>query len=180
MKIFKGQKAVDFTVNDIYGNEIKLSNYRGKKILLGFFRNVSCPFCNLRVHELKKMKDDLDQKGLRMIFFFESKPDLLKQSIFHTEVSPIPLVGDPQKTIYSLYGVEPSLFKAISTVFKSGTMDAFKAGQALNLPKDNEATQTLLPADFLIDEDFNIVNAYYGKDLRGHIPIAEIKAFVGL
>lgn len=180
MKLNKGQKAIDFTIKDIYGKELKLSDYKGKKILLGFFRNVNCPFCNLRVHELKKIKEDLDKKGLQMIFFFESKPEVLKQSIFHAEVSPIPLIGDPQRTIYSLYGVEPSLFKAISTVFKSGTMEAFKAGQALNLPKDNEATQTLLPADFLIDEDFNIVNAFYGKDLRGHIPIADIKAFVGL
>lgn len=180
MKLRKGMQAIDFTINDIYGKEIKLSNFKGKKIILGFFRNVSCPFCNLRVHELKKLCDTIREKNIQMIFLFESKPQILKASIFHSEVSPDPLIGDPEKLIYNLYGIENSFLKTNLTFFKAGTFAEFKAGRALNLPEDKDASINLIPADFLIDENFNIVTAHYGSNLRDHIPMSEIKSFVGL
>ena len=92
------------------------------------------------------------------------------------------MVGDPEKKIYVQYGVEASALKMISTLFAKGALKDFKAGGALNLPaeKDNEATQTLMPADFLIDEKFNIHKAHYGKNLNDHISIEEIKKFAGI
>lgn len=180
MKLNDNAPAIDFTVTDIYGKEIKLSDFKGKKIHLGFFRNVNCPFCNLRVHQLSKFTTDFEKKGLKMIYFFESKPQVLLRSTFHQGVSPIPLVGDPDRKIYTVYGVEPSMMKMMSTFFASGTMRDMKAGKALNLPEDKDATQSLIPADFLIDEQFKIRKAYYGSNLNDHIAIDEIKAFAGL
>jgi peroxiredoxin len=182
MKLFKNQPALDFTVNDIYGKPITLSDFKGKKIHLGFFRNVNCPFCNLRVHQLSKLNDAFASKNLKIIYFFESDAKHLLKSIFHTDISPIPLIGDPKKTIYTLYGVEASLIKMMSTFLVKGTMKTMKEGSSLNLPseKDKDATQSLIPADFLIDEQFNIAKAHYGKNLNDHIPIEEIKAFAGL
>ena len=180
MKITKGQTAPDFAITDIYGKEIKLSSYKGKKIMLGFFRNVNCPFCNLRVHELKKLREKFEEAGLQMIFVFESKPELLKMSIFHTEVSLIPLIGDPSKVLYKQFGVEQSVVKLLSTFFTKGMMDDMKAGKALNLPEDKEATTTLIPADFLIDENFKIATAHYGGHLNDHISIQDIKNFAGI
>jgi peroxiredoxin len=180
MKLSDNAPAIDFTVTDIYGKEIKLSDFKGKKIHLGFFRNVNCPFCNLRVHQLSKFTSDFEKQGLKMIYFFESKPEVLLRSTFHQGVSPIPLVGDPDRKIYTLYGVEPSMMKMVSTFFASGTMRDMKAGKALNLPEDKDATQSLIPADFLIDEQFRIRKAYYGSNLNDHIAIDEIKAFAGL
>jgi peroxiredoxin Q/BCP len=61
-------------------------------------------------------------------------------------------------------------------------MRDLKAGGALNLPteKDKEATNTLIPADFLIDEQSKIYKAHYGKNLNDHIAIDEIKRFAGI
>ena len=53
MRLSPGQPAVDFSVTDIFGNRISLADYRGKKLLLSFYRYAACPFCNYRVHELK-------------------------------------------------------------------------------------------------------------------------------
>lgn len=72
MKLRQGQEPVDFNVKDIFDNTHQLSDYRGKKILLSFFLNVNCPFCNMRVHELSKLREDLFNSGLEMLFFFES------------------------------------------------------------------------------------------------------------
>jgi len=52
MKLKEGQLAPDFTALDADGNEMKLSDYKGKKIIIGFYRNVACPFCNRRVHSI--------------------------------------------------------------------------------------------------------------------------------
>jgi peroxiredoxin len=182
MKLYYHQPAIDFSVSDIYGKKVKLSDFKGKKIHLGFFRNVNCPFCNLRVHQLSKLNDAFEKKDLKVIYFFESDPKLLLKSIFHQEISPIPLIGDPEKKIYVQYGVEVSTLKMMSTLFVKGTMRDLKAGGALNLPKekDKDATQTLMPADFLIDEQFNVHKAHYGKNLNDHISIDEIKRFVGI
>ncbi|HEX5168821.1 MAG TPA: hypothetical protein VFW11_06590 [Cyclobacteriaceae bacterium] len=46
--------------------------------------------------------------------------------------------------------------------------------------EDKDATQSLIPADFLIDEHFRIRRAHYGNNLNDHIAIDEIKAFAGL
>lgn len=180
MKIKENTTAIDFVTTDIYGKQLKLSDFSGKKIHLGFFRNVSCPFCNLRVHQLTKLTSDFEKKGLKMIFLFESKNEVLRRSSFHQGVSPIPLAGDPQRNIYTQYGVEPSVLKMASTFFIKGAMRDMKAGKALNLPEDKDATQSLIPADFLIDENFKIIRAHYGNNLNDHIAIEEIKRFIGL
>lgn len=182
MKLYKNQPAIDFSVADIYGKQINLSDFKGHKIHLGFFRNVNCPFCNLRVHQLSKLNADFEAKDVKVIYFFESDSRLLLKSIFHQEISPIPLIGDPQKKIYAQYGVEPSVLKSISTLFSKDALKDIKAGSALHLPveKDKQATQTLIPADFLIDEKFTIQTAHYGKHLNDHISIDEIKRFAGI
>jgi thioredoxin-dependent peroxiredoxin len=180
MKLTNHLQAPDFTVNDIYGKTIKLLDLKGKKIHIGFFRNVNCPFCNLRVHQLSKLSAQLKSNGVEMIYFFESKPEVIRRSSFHEGISPIPLIGDPERKIYTLYGVENSVRKMISTVFTKGALNDFKAGKALNLPHDKEATQSLMPADFLIDENFKIHKVHYGNNLNDHLAIEQIKAFAGI
>jgi thioredoxin-dependent peroxiredoxin len=179
MRLKEGTKAPNFSAIDIYGNSISIEDMAGKKLYLGFFRNVHCPFCNLRVHELTKQRIELEKKGLKMIFLFESNTRQLQMSIFHKEVSPIPLIGDPEKKFYSLYGVESSTLKMLSTFLKPGTFSAKREGEKFNVPdeKESDVTMNLIPADFLIDENQTIVKAHYGTHLRDHIAIDEIKLF---
>src|ERR1051325_8179103 len=89
--------APAFSLIDIFDRTIDLKNYNGKKVFIGFFRHAGCPFCNLRVHNLMKIREKLSGLNMEMIFFFESKTELMLQSIFHKEVSPVPLIADPEK-----------------------------------------------------------------------------------
>jgi peroxiredoxin Q/BCP len=179
MKLHKGETAKDFTTKDMYGKTVTLSQFKGKKILLSFFRNVNCPFCNLRVHELTKQKNFLDSRNVAMIFLFESSNKLLSLSSFHQGVSPIPLIGDPEKSIYHQYGVEQSQLKMLKTFLLPTTYKMLTEAKSLNLPKeeDKEATKSLMPADFLIDENFIIQQAYYGQNMADHIPLERITSF---
>lgn len=180
MKLQAGNNALDFAVKDIYGNDVKLSDYRGSKIILSFYRNVACPFCNRRVHQVMGYNKRLQDAGVKLVFFFESTNDKLKSSIWHKGISPWPLVGDPDKSVYQMYGVEQSTFKMVKTMFTSNALKAKKETKEMNLPEDKDASANLIPADFLIDEHFKVVKAYYGKHLDDHVDIEELKAFAGI
>ncbi|HAM99188.1 MAG TPA: alkyl hydroperoxide reductase [Marinilabiliales bacterium] len=180
MKLQAGNAALDFVTKDIYGNDVKLSDYRGKKIILSFYRNVSCPFCNRRVHQIMGSNVKLKNAGVQLLFLFESSNEKLSSSVFHQGISPWPLIGDPDKNIYKKYGVEQSTLKMMKTMLVANVGQAKKDTKDLNLPADKDASMNLIPADFFIDENFKIVKAHYGKHLDDHVDIEELKVFADI
>lgn len=181
MKLKEGNIAIDFTAIDINGKEIKLSNYRGKKIILSFLRNVSCPFCNVRVHKLMGNSVKLERSGVVMILFFESSTEKLKSSVLHKGITPFPIIGDPEKKVYKKYGIENSVVKMMKTFWQTDVKGTMAIAKTLDTPKekDKEASNTLIPADFFIDENFKIVKAYYGQNLGDHVDMNELLKFAG-
>jgi len=183
MKLKKGSNAIDFTIQDIFGNNIKLSDYKGKKIYLTFMRHVKCPFCNVRVHRLMGKRLALEQSGVKVISFFESSPEVIKSSVLHQGLMPWPLIGDLEKKIYKIYGVEESVIKMMKTIFAAKNMgETSSLSKKLDTAKQEDKTHshTLIPADFFINEDFTIERAYYGAHSDDHIEIDEILKFAGV
>ncbi|HLT72656.1 MAG TPA: peroxiredoxin-like family protein [Cyclobacteriaceae bacterium] len=171
--------APTFRLTDIFGRVTDLNDYKGKKVLIGFFRHAGCPFCNLRVHTLTKLHMEMKDKGLEMIFFFESKERVLLRSAFHQEVSPIPILADPEKTWYATYGLEPSGYKSsIShlTSFIQTALKARSAGVPIHGMADGESFSTM-PAEFLLDENLVIRRMHYSQRLNDRLDPAEIRNF---
>ncbi|WP_370086221.1 redoxin domain-containing protein [Ekhidna sp.] len=168
-----------FKLNDIFDREIDLSTYKGKKVLIAFFRHAGCPFCNTRVHSLIKHQEELKAKGLEMIFFFESKKKILLSSNFHRSVSPIPLISDPEKLWYDKYGVESSALKSSKSHFTSFFQKVFEAKKK-NLPmhwmSGHESIKTI-PAEFLMDQYGMIRKVHYAKGLRDRMAMETIWEF---
>lgn len=168
-----------FKLKDIFDREIDLSKYKGKKVLIAFFRHAGCPFCNTRVHNLQKHYESLKKNRLEMIFFFESKKELLLSSNFHNSISPIPLISDPDKEWYNAYGVESSGMKSAKSHFMSFFQQVFEAKKK-KLPvhwmAGNESIKTI-PAEFLMDERGIIRKVHYAKGLRDRMAIDDILAF---
>ncbi len=176
----KGATALDFSVTDINGIPFTLSDLKGKKIVLSFYRNVNCPFCNRRVHAIMGNNLKLQKSGVKLVLFFESSARKLSESVFHQGINPWPLVGDPEKHIYKKYGIETSQEKMKATFLYADPLKAQADTRSLNLPADPDATSALIPADFFIDENFKIVKAHYGQHLDDHVSLEEIKAFAGV
>ena len=180
MKLKQGIRAIDFTLTDIKGQEVKLSDYKGRKIYLTFMRNVSCPFCNVRVHRLMGNRLRLERSGLKVILLFESSGEKLQKSILHQGLLPWNLIGDPEKNLYKTYGVEKSVFKMLRTYISANNVkETITLSKTLETTKekDKDASDTLIPADFFINEDFIIERAHYGKHLDNHLPIEDIWKF---
>jgi peroxiredoxin Q/BCP len=179
MKLESNLKAPVFKLNDIYNRTVDLETYQDKKILLGFFRHAGCPFCNLRVHALIKVHQELKGKGLEMIFFFESKASVMLRSSFHQGVSPIPLISDPEKKWYDAYGLESSKMKSAISHLTSFVQTAFKASAAgvpTHLMKDGESISTK-PAEFLIRRGLIIEEVHYSERLNDRMSVDKIRAF---
>lgn len=171
-----------FNLIDIYDRMVDLSNYKGKKVFIGFFRHAGCPFCNLRVHTLSKRREEFKEKNLEMIFFFESKKNVMFQSLFHQEISPIPIIADPEKTWYANYGIENSFIKSTVSHLTSFIQTSLKAklnNLPLHLMAGNESYSTM-PAEFLLDENLIIRKIHYANSLNDRMSFSEIENFVNL
>ncbi len=179
MKLQTNLTAPIFVLKDIFGRTIDLNEYRDKRVFIGFFRHAGCPFCNLRVHALTKEHEALKTKGLEMIFFFESKEVVLLRSIFHKEVSPIPLISDPEKKWYDAFGLENSAYKSTVSHITSFVQTAYrakKAGVPIHAMADGESINTI-PAEFLIDKGLLIKKVHYSQGLNDRISMDIVRAF---
>lgn len=179
MKLESNLIAPIFKLKDIFGRIIDLNAYKEKKVFIGFFRHAGCPFCNIRVHALLKVHEELKAKGLEMIFFFESKEKILLNSIFHKEISPIPLISDPEKKWYDAYGLESSGYKSAISHIQTFVQTAFKAsslGIPMHMMADGESIKTM-PAEFLLAQGLLIKEVHYSERLNDRMKVDKIRAF---
>ncbi len=179
-KLELNTRAPHFSQLNVFEREIDLEAYRGKKVLIAFFRHAGCPFCNLRVHNLMKVHEDLKAQGLEMIFFFESKKDIILRSTFHQEISPIPLLSDPEKIWYDQYGLESSGLKSAIghvTSFVGTAIQAKLKGLPIHPMADGESINTI-PAEFLLDESLIIRELHYSQHLTDRMKMEAIYDFV--
>jgi peroxiredoxin len=175
MRLQKPSKSIEFSTKDIYGKTISLGGLAGKPVMLSFFRNAGCPFCNYRVYELANNYSEWQTAGLEVVAVFSSTVEEVRQHIARFP-RPFKVIADPNLELYNKYGVEHSssaLLKAL--LFKTSRI--VKGFQTGGRPSKNPHVK-LVPADFLIDGKGNVVDLWYGRDTADHIPIERIHNFV--
>jgi thioredoxin-dependent peroxiredoxin len=174
MRFKTGDKIINFTLPEIRGEQFELSSLKGKRYMLSFFRFASCPFCNMRMHELVTRQNELNSDFTIVAVFDSSLENLQKYTTKHHALFSV--LADEQNIAYKAYNIERSIagiFKGI--IFRMPTlMTAMLKGYIPWRIKGNMAT---MPADFLIDENGVIQKAYYGSDEGDHLAFNEIKNF---
>ena len=73
-----GQPVADFSVRDITGAEHKLSDYRGKDVVVVFWATW-CPACNMEIPHLIKLRDTLGPDKLQILAISNEPVELLKE-----------------------------------------------------------------------------------------------------
>lgn len=173
-RLEEGKSAPWFKMRSFQGDDINLDAYRGRYVLLSFYRYASCPFCNLRVHESIQKNDYFRSLGLEMIAVFQSPDDKLAEYVGKQPLN-YPIIGDPDLQLYRLYCVETSWIGLI----KAFLMRPHQALKSIFLrgffPGSIENEIQRLPADFLINPQGKIEIAYYGKDIGDHIAYETIE-----
>lgn len=177
MKMSAGKKAIAFERKDIFGETISFNPTLHKKVMLSFFRYASCPLCNLRVNTLIKRYNELSAAGLSIIAIFQSPTESIKKYVGKQD-APFPIIADPEQELYKLYGVTGSMLGMLKTSFRVKDLSqSFSMGY---LPGKIEGTFTMIPADFLVNEDFVIERAFYGSDVGDHLALSEVYSWLGM
>lgn len=175
MRLEAPLKAINFFTRDIYGEEFNLSQFKGKKVLLSFFRDAGCPFCNYRVHELIEKQPEWQNKNLTIVTVFSDSDQEIKDYVADSP-RPFTMLADQHLAIYNLYGVEQSSFALLKAfIFKLPTIiRGFMKGARTS----KNPHSLLVPADFLIDEEGIIQEIWYGKNTASHMPMNMIEHFI--
>lgn len=175
MRLKTGVLAPPFSVDDINGNRITLPGGK-RRIMLSFYRYASCPFCNLRLHDLAKRASAYREQGLEIIAVFQSPAGKIQQYAGRQH-APFPIIADPERRLYRRYGVESSWW-GLTQAFFSRPAEIARAFSKGFLPGSMEGEMHRLPADFIIDNDGTLLCAYYGKDIGDHLPLTDIEAYL--
>jgi peroxiredoxin Q/BCP len=113
-----GDPAPDFSLPDAAGNLHKLSDYRGKTVVLYFYPKDETPGCTREACNLRDNYAKLTGRGL--VILGVSYDDAASHKQFADKFNlPFPLLADTDKQVAELYGVKGALF-ANRTTFLIG------------------------------------------------------------
>lgn len=100
MAISAGDKAPAFTLLDQDGNKVKLSDFKGRKVLVYFYPKADTPGCTTQSCELSAIKDDVDVQILGI-----SPDEPARQKKFDEKYSlGFPLLSDADHALAEKFG----------------------------------------------------------------------------
>ena len=100
MALSTGDRAPAFTLPDQNGDKVKLTDLKGRKVLVYFYPKADTPGCTTQSCELSAIKDDVDVQILGI-----SPDEPAKQKRFDDKYSlGFPLLSDPEHKVADKYG----------------------------------------------------------------------------
>ena len=111
MALTVGIKAPDFTVNDENGKPVKLSDLKGKKVVLYFYPKDMTPGCTAEACSLRDNYKALQRAGYE-VFGISSDDEKRHRKFIEQQKLPFRLLADTDKAVHTKYGtwVEKSMY----------------------------------------------------------------------
>lgn len=105
--IEKGQLAPDFSLQDLNGNQVKLSNYKGQRVLLNFWATW-CPPCRVEMPHMQNIYDQYQSEdvvilGVNMTITEDSIEDV--PTFVQEQELTFPIVLDEEGDLMQTYQV---------------------------------------------------------------------------
>jgi len=99
-----GDKVPAFSAKDENGNTIKLSDYKGKKLIVFFYPKASTPGCTAEACNLRDNYTELKSQGYELLGV--SADSQKRQLNFKNKYQfPFPLLADEDHTVLNIFGV---------------------------------------------------------------------------
>ena len=111
MKLKIGDQAPDFVAKDQTGKTVKLSDFKGKKVVLYFYPKDNTPGCTAEACNLRDNYHDLQSAGYEVIGI-STDSEKSHQNFINKYELPFTLLVDEDKKIHEKYGtwVEKSMY----------------------------------------------------------------------
>lgn len=185
-----GTEAPDFVLTSVDGHDVRLSDFRGSKVMICFYRYSYCKVCAYNIAKLiGEYKKLAWGAKLKVITIFRTDVDYLKrglteesapiQRLSHGSAYPFVALADP-------HGEVASSFKVERTFMLKQVMDNYRVvpGVMANGVVRNEhffnarGAGNLLPSEFLIDEDGFVVDVMRAMKSKEAMAIDRITHFL--
>jgi peroxiredoxin Q/BCP len=111
MSLEVGKAAPDFETKDQNGNTVKLSDFRGKKIVLYFYPKDNTPGCTAQACNLRDNYEALQKAGY-VVLGVSSDSEKSHQKFIEKQNLPFSLLADENLKVHEAYGtwVEKSMY----------------------------------------------------------------------
>lgn len=100
----QNQTAPDFTLHDIHGNEIKLSDFQGKGIVLNFWATY-CPPCEKEMPYLNKVYQEYKEKGIDILAVNAKEPRVIVSPFASEKKLSFPILLDRTGAVVDTYNI---------------------------------------------------------------------------
>ena len=98
-----GDKAPAFSLPDADGNTVKLSDYKGRKVLVYFYPAAATPGCTNQACDFRDSLAELNGAGIDVVGISPDKPEKLAK-FRDAESLTFPLLGDPDRKVLTAWG----------------------------------------------------------------------------
>lgn len=126
MPLKKGDKAPDFVSKDQNGNQIKLTDFKGKKVVLYFYPKDNTPGCTAEACNLRDNYQQFQNAGYE-ILGVSTDDETSHKKFIEKQNLPFTLLADTDKSIHEKYGTwqEKSMYgrKYMGTVRTTFVID---------------------------------------------------------
>ncbi|MGV0815094.1 thioredoxin-dependent thiol peroxidase [Mycolicibacterium boenickei] len=139
-----GATAPAFSLPDADGNVVKLSDYKGRKVIVYFYPAASTPGCTKQACDFRDSLAELNDAGLDVVGISPDKPEKLAK-FRDKEGLTFPLLSDPDRAVLTAWGA-----------FGEKTMYG-------------KTVQGVIRSTFLVDESGKIAVAQYNVRATGHV-----------
>ncbi len=148
MKLSKGDLAPDFTSTDQDGNAIRLSDFKGKKVVLYFYPKDNTPGCTAESCNLRDNYKELQKQGYIVLGVSTDSEKSHKKFVEKYDL-PFPLLADTDKSVHEAYGTwgEKSMYgrKYMGTFRTTFVIDENgKIAEVIEKVKTNDHTAQIL------------------------------------
>lgn len=103
MSLEAGAMAPDFEAKNQDGKTIRLSDYRGKKVVLYFYPKDNTPGCTAESCNLRDNYEELQKQGY-VVLGVSPDSEASHQKFINKYELPFDLIADPEKEVHNKYG----------------------------------------------------------------------------
>ncbi|WP_163554149.1 thioredoxin-dependent thiol peroxidase [Candidatus Frankia alpina] len=102
-RLAPGDPAPEFTLSDADGNEVSLSSFRGRRVVVYFYPAASTPGCTKQACDFRDSLAQLNDAGIDVLGISPDKPAKLVK-FRDNESLTFPLLSDPERSVLAAYG----------------------------------------------------------------------------
>ena len=122
-----GDRAPDFSLSDDSGDQVKLSDYRGERVVVYFYPAAMTTGCTTEACDFRDNLRDFDEANVRVVGISPDAPEKLAKFRDKEKLN-FPLLSDPDHATMEAYGAwgEKMLYgkKAIGVIRSTVVVDA--------------------------------------------------------